>query len=273
MDLDAALSRLAKNPSTSLDVAELALLIARDEFPSLKVASYLGRLDEMADQVRLNLRGSLEDRVGGLCRFLFDELRFRGNVKHYYDPANSYLNRVLIRRVGIPITLSVVAMAVGTRAGLEVHGVGLPGHFVAKAVEGDDEVLFDPFHGGQLLTPCDCEQLVQQVTGEPFAATPESLRPTPPGLLLQRLLMNLKGAYIREGDFERAARVIGRLRQLVPQDPCEQRDLGVCLLQLGQAGRAVNLLSGYLAASPNGPDAEQVSQLLRQAQADVARWN
>jgi regulator of sirC expression with transglutaminase-like and TPR domain len=273
MNLDAALDRLARDPTAPLDAAELALWLARDEYPSLDVAAHLARLDELAVQARPHLRGGLEERVAGLSRFLFDELRFRGNVRRYYDPDNSYLNRVLIRRLGIPITLSVVTAAVGRRAGLEVWGVGLPGHFVVKAVEGEEEVIFDPFHGGQVLTACDCEQLVQQVTGEPFAATPEALRPIAPGLLVRRLLTNLKSAYLRQGDFARAARTIGRIRQLAPDDPVEGRDQGVCFLQAGQPGRAIDLLAGYLAAAPDSPDAEQVEKLLRRARAEQAQWN
>jgi regulator of sirC expression with transglutaminase-like and TPR domain len=273
MDLDAALDRLASDPSAPLDAAELALLVARDEYPDLDLAAYAVQLDDLARQARPRMRGDLEARVAGLSQFLFDELRFRGNVQHYYEPDNSYLNRVLDRRLGIPITLSVVTMAVGTRAGLEVHGLGLPGHFIVKAVEGDQEVLFDPFHGGQVLTPCDCELLVQQVTGQPFALTAKDLQPIPTGLLVRRILNNLKGVYLRLGDFARAGRTIARIRLLDRNDPTEQRDLGVCLLQTGQPGRAIDLLAGYLAAAPGGPDAEQVERLLRRARVEVARWN
>src|SRR5262249_14246110 len=153
-------------------------------------------------------------------------------------PRNSYLNQALDRRTGLPITLSVVAMAVGTRAGLAVVGVGLPGHFVAKAVGADDEVLFDPFHGGRRLTVEDCENLVHQVTGTAFRATPENLRAELPGRIVYRMLGNLKGVYLRQNDFGRAARVIGRLRQLAPDDMLQQRDLGVSLLHAGQPGQA-----------------------------------
>src|SRR5204863_175398 len=136
------------------------------------VEAYLGDLDAMAHEARSYLGGNLEARVSGLCRYLFHEMGFHGNVKNYYDPLNSFLNQVLDRRTGLPISLAVVAIAVGRRAGLEVAGVGLPGHFVAKAVQDGQEVLFDPFHGGRRLTPEQCENLVQQVTGEPFQLTP-----------------------------------------------------------------------------------------------------
>jgi regulator of sirC expression with transglutaminase-like and TPR domain len=273
MDLDAALDRLAADPSAPVDVAGVALLLAVDEYPDLDYAAYLARLDDLACQAHSYLNGDLEQRVVGLSHFLFDELRFRGNVQDYYDPDNSYLNRVIDRRLGLPITLSVVTMAVAGRAGLAAHGVGLPGHFVVKATDGRQEVIFDPFHGGQVLTPCDCELLVQQVTGQPFTATKELLGPLPPGLLVRRLLTNLKSVYLRRGDFERAARAIGRIRQLSPADTTEQRDHGVCLLRAGQPGRAIDLLTEYLAATPKGPDADKVDRLLKQARAEVARWN
>ena len=204
------------------------------------------------------MSGDLERRVAGLSQFLFDDLRFRGNVQDYYSPDNSYLNRVLDRRLGLPITLSVVTMAVAARAGLTVHGVGLPGHFVAKAVDGQEEVIFDPFHGGQVLTPCDCELLVQQVTGKPFAATRQVLQPLPLGVLARRMLTNLKSAYLRRGDFLRAIRTIGRIRQLVPDDANERRDLGICLVHAGQPGPAIDLLTEYLDIAPQGPDVDKV---------------
>jgi regulator of sirC expression with transglutaminase-like and TPR domain len=277
MDLDAALDRLAADPSAPEDVAVIALLLARDEYPDLDLPADLARLADLACQCQphlaRNVHCDLERRVAGLSHFLFDDLRFRGNVQNYYDPDNSYLNRVLDCRLGLPITLSVVTIAVAARAGLTVHGVGLPGHFVVKAVEDEHEVIFDPFHGGQVLSPCDCELLVQQVTGQPFAATRDALEPVPLGLLLRRLLANLKTVYIRQGDFIRAIRTIGRIRQLAPDDLTERRDMGICFVHAGQPGRAIDLLSDYLEVTPHGPDADKVGRVLNQAKVEVSRWN
>jgi len=273
MDLDRVLADLAADPAAPCDVAEVALWLARDEFPDLDVPATLGTIQEIADQARVFLVGDLEGKVQELSHFLFDDLRFRGNVQDYYEADNSYLNRVLHRRLGIPITLSLITMAIGSRAGLEVVGVGLPGHFITKAIEGGQEVLFDPFHGGHLLTPDECEQLVQQVIGVPFVATPEHFQAVPPGRLLRRLLTNLKGVYLRTEEFAKAARTIGRIRQLVPGEAEEGRDLGVCLLRSGQPGRAIDLLNEYLATSPECDDADKVRQLVEKARGEVARWN
>src|SRR5947199_5358667 len=117
--------------TTSTDIYTLSL---HDALP----------ISAMAHEARRYLNGNFEARVTGLCRYLFHDMGFRGNVQSYYDPRNSYLNEVLERRTGIPITLSVVAMAIGSRAGMEMAGVGLPGHFIVKAIEKTQQLLFDP---------------------------------------------------------------------------------------------------------------------------------
>lgn len=273
MKLEETLALLAHDPAATLDIAEIALLLARDEYPDLDVEAYLGELAGMAHEARRYVRGDLPARVAGLCRYLFHDMGFRGNVQEYYDPRNSYLNQVLDRRTGIPITLSAVAMAVGRRAGLEVVGVGLPGHFIVKAIGHGGEVLFDPFHGGRILSPEGCEILVQQVTGEPFEATPAHLQGQPMGQMVLRMLSNLKGIYLRDADFPRAVRVIERLRQLIPNDPEQRRDLGVSLIHSGEPGRALDHLEAYLASVPAADDANTVRQLLDRARSELSRWN
>ena len=273
MNLDSALTLLAHDPSAPLDLAELALSLARDEHPALDVEGYLAELGAMAREVRPRLRGGLKARTAVLCRYLFEDMGFQGDRRDYYSAQNSYLNEVIDRRKGIPITLSAVAMAVGARAGLDVAGVGLPGHFVAKAVAGGEDVLFDPFHGGRLLTPEDCERLVRDSAGLAFEATPAALRAVPLGLIAIRMLTNLKGVYLRHGDFPRAVRVMERLRQLSPDDPVQRRDLGATLVRAGRPGQAIGHLDAYLRVAPPGEDADAIRKLLGQARAMVARWN
>jgi len=273
MNLDEALNQLAEQADARLDVAELALWLARDEYPELDVDAYLSELNGMAHEAKTYLRGSLEARVTGLCRYLFHEMGFRGNTQNYHDPRNSYFNQVLDRRTGIPITLSVLAMSVGQRAGLQVVGVGLPGHFVAKAVAEGREVLFDPFHGGRQLTPTDCENLVHQVAGIAIEATPDVLSAVPLRVLVTRMLSNLKAIYQKERDFVRAVRVIERLRQLNPSDVIQRRDLGISLFHAGQLGRCVDHLSAYLTMVSQSQEADLVRELLNRAMAELGRWN
>jgi regulator of sirC expression with transglutaminase-like and TPR domain len=272
MDLDAALHRLADDPAACIDVAEVALRLAADEHTGLDVEGYLSELDGMAHEARRYVSGNLSAQLNGLCRYLFHEMGFHGNTQEYDDPRNSYLNDVLDRRTGLPITLSVVAMAIGSRAGLEVVGVGLPGHFIAKAVSGGAEALFDPFHGGRRLTTEECAQLVEQTTGRPFRAAASALQATPAGPIVQRLLNNLKALYSGANDYPRVVRIIERLRQIAPSDISLRRELGTTLLQAGQPGRAIDHLDAYLADAPPG-GAVEARQLLDRARAQVARWN
>ncbi len=274
MNLDSTLRELAADPFAQIDLAELNLRLAADEYPSLDVPVYLSALDELADEVRPRLRGDLEQRTAVFCEFLFDECGFAGNADEYYDPRNSFLNEVLDRKLGLPITLSILAMGVGERCGLPVMGVGLPGHFLAKAVNDcGDEVLFDPFHGGQLLDSEGVEQLIETVTGHPFHAHEDSLAATPPGLIAQRMLNNLKATLLKSGEFARAARVIRRLTQLVPTDPTQRRDLGVSLVRAGECGPAIKHLNAYLEMAPAAEDAAAARQFLREARKQVAKWN
>jgi regulator of sirC expression with transglutaminase-like and TPR domain len=273
MNLDAALDRLGREYDTPLDIAELALHLARDEFPAIDVDSALAELDSMAQEAKRYMRGDLPARVHGLCRYLFHDMGFSGNNKDYYDPLNSYFNQVLERRTGIPITLSVLVMALGARVGLHIEGVGLPGHFVVKAVDGDEEIVFDPFHGGRVLTPGDCENVVRQVTGREITVTAETLTGLPLCLIVMRMLNNLKAIYLKLSDMPRAIRILQRLRQLAPRDAELQRDLGICLVHAGQPGKALDLLAAYLSDAPEAMDAEVVRDVLRKARAAVAEWN
>jgi regulator of sirC expression with transglutaminase-like and TPR domain len=272
MDLDAALEQLHREPDAPLDLADVALHLARDEYPDLNVEACLRQLDAWGEALRPRVRlQPLDDQVAHLCGFLFVELGFAGNTEDYYDPRNSYLNEVLERRTGIPITLSVVAMAVGQRAGMNVQGVGLPGHFITKAVEGRDFVLFDPFGGGRLLTVSACASLMRQAVGCPVTVSAAHFQPSPRHAILMRMLNNLRLIYTNQEDFQRAARVLRRLRQLQPRD-CElQRDLAICLVQADEPGRAIALLNAYLDQTP--ADAEAARAWLARAKRDLARWN
>lgn len=272
MDLDIALGTLAADPAAPLDIAELALALARDEYPALDVESELADLSAMAREVKPRLRGGLSAQVEALCRYLFHEQGFVGNARDYHDPRNSYLNDVLERRTGLPITLSIVTAAVATRAGLHVVGVGLPGHFIVKAMGRGEEIYFDPFHSGRVLSVEQCGVLMAGY-GTSFEATPDALAAVPVGHIVARILRNLEGVYLHRRDFPRAVRVIGRLRQLTPHDTSKQRDLGSALLQSGKPGQAIEHLAAYLATDPPPVDGKAVRELLDEAKGAVARWN
>lgn len=273
MNLDAVLEHLSRDPHADYDVAEVALRLASDEHPELDVEAYLNEIAGLAHEAKPFVRGDFSVRVHGVCRYLFHELGFRGNRKEYYDPANSYLNLVLDRRKGIPITLSALVIGVGRRLGLTVHGVGLPGHFIVKFVEEDQTILIDPFHGGRRLLPVDCENLVRQVSGLPFEAVPDNLSATPLGLMIQRMLNNLRIIYVDQKDTPRTLRILTRLHQLNPDDVIVRRDLGLCHSVLGGPGKSIDHLRAYLQAAPEADDVKVIEQTLQKALQEVAKWN
>lgn len=279
MDLDETLPRLACDPAAPADLAALALALAREEYPQLDPADDLARLDQWARLLRPRLAGAaLAEQVEQLADFLFVELGFLGNKEQYYDPRNSYLNDVIARRAGIPITLSILAIAIGRRAGMRVEGVALPGHFIAKAAAAEpgqceEFILFDPFHGGRWLTPLDCEVLSSRLIGVPFHFGPKDFSAASPAKILSRLLNNLRALYLKMEDHRRAARVLGRMRQLQPCDLTVRRDLGLCLLRQQQPGAAAGHLQAYLQQEPLPADAELAKQWLREARRELARWN
>ncbi len=204
--LDALLTR----PDREVNLGEAALLIAAEEYPGLAVRDYLVRLDEMgwALRQRLDDEPRPERAVMALNKYLFQEQGFRGNTKEYYDPRNSYLNEVLDRRTGIPITLSTVYMEVARRAGLDVEGVGLPGHFVVRIQAPGHPLLVDPFNSGTVLTEKDCQQRLDRIFGGKVKMEPKMLQPCRHRDMLERILRNLKAVYIRDQDVQRALRMV-----------------------------------------------------------------
>lgn len=273
MNLDAVLTELSRDPAAEHDVAEIALYLAQDEYPHLDVAAYLDQLRDWARDARSHIGGNLQEQTLGLCRYLFHQVGLHGNAKDYYDPRNSYLSDVMDRLTGIPISLSLITIAVGRRVGLPLSGVGLPGHFIVQCRDQTTTLFIDPFHGGRQLSVEQCQAMVSRVTGMAMPISPLDLGPVPPGIFVQRMLNNLRGIYLKADDSRRAARVLSRLHQLNPSDVQVRRDLGLCLLQLRRFGSAIDHLASYLSAAPEAEDASAITKLLQTARRDVGRWN
>jgi regulator of sirC expression with transglutaminase-like and TPR domain len=257
-----------------VDLARAALAIARWEYPALDVDAYVERLDGLARGVDGPRRST--DPLGRLHRlreYLFVEQGFAGNREEPYDPRNSFLNDVLDRRKGIPITLSLVLMEVGKRLGLAVEGIGLPGHFIAGARFGDSQILLDPFNGGALLTPEACEELVGRALGRQLTLKPEHFAPVSRRRFLARLLANLKGIYWQREAWDRVVGVIDRLLVLDPKAAGEWRDRGFAWTNLGEIRRGLVDLERYLTEYPNAADHEAVKGHLRKARQKLAQLN
>jgi regulator of sirC expression with transglutaminase-like and TPR domain len=269
---------LVAQPEASIELGHAALLIAAEEKPGLDVEHYRARLYEFGIEARERIAPTRDDKAGAVAAFnkyIFEELGFAGNQSDYYDPRNSLLSDVLDRRTGIPISLSVVYMEIGRRAGLKVEGIGLPGHFIVRAKEGaqqSDFFLVDPFNG-KIIDEEDCQERLDTIYGGQTPLSDAHLRPVSTREILARLLRNLKGVYAGAGLHSRALSVIERILLVAPHAAEERRDRSTLLAQLGRYSEAIVDAQGYLNTAPDAPDAERVAEALKQMQLQLARLN
>ena len=247
---------IANTRDDEIALDEAALWIAAEEYPDLDVSAYLARLDQLAQEAAPRLEGLTSDaeRVGRLNRFLFLDEGFSGNRSDYYDPRNSYLNDVLDRRAGIPITLSLVYIAVGRRLGLHLEGIGFPGHFLVKC-RGEGEIIIDPFLGSTLSLE-DCQERLESLAGESVPLQPElHLRSAGAREILTRMLGNLKQIFVQRQDWDRALDCCERTLILFPDAPQELRDRGLVLEQIDCFHAAASDLDRFLELAPDDPSA------------------
>lgn len=264
---------LVRVPDPEVDLALGTLALARVEYPDLIAEHHVKQLDELA--ARSGAAG-LDDPLRAVHRlreFLFDEEGFRGNADDYYDPGNSCLNRVLERKLGIPITLSVLMMEVGRRVGLRVHGVGLPGHFVVSAGVGTEAVLLDPFDGGTVLTQETAADVVARALGRRVTLTAEHFAPVTKRHILVRMLANLKGAYVRREEWAKSLAIVERLLVLDGESSVFVRDRGSLLVKLGDLMRGAAEWERYLNAHPQAADAEKIKRELRRVRQRLGTLN
>ncbi|MGQ4809739.1 hypothetical protein NKDENANG_03166 [Candidatus Entotheonellaceae bacterium PAL068K] len=253
---------LIERPQGESRLAEGALLIAQEAYPGLDISAYLRRLEAMAEAVKRQLGLELEPRriVATINAHLFETQGFRGNQDDYYDPRNSFLNDVLDRKTGIPITLSVVYLDIGRHVGLPINGVGLPGHFIVQYTAQAASFWIDPFYGGAMLTREDCSARLHQIYGQATAWNDAYLQPVSDCDILRRMLYNLKGIYLHREDYKRALGVVERLLLVAPNLPTEVRDRGLLHYQLGHLEAALDDLQHYLQLSSNTPDAAMITK-------------
>jgi regulator of sirC expression with transglutaminase-like and TPR domain len=270
-DWNLAFAKAISADEDQINIAYAALLVASEAYPDLDIGSYLVRLDDMAQAVRPRLADY--HPVSVLKAFLFDELGFHGNVDDFFDPRNSYLNQVLDRRTGIPITLSVIYLELARRLGLPIVGIGLPGHFIVR-YDGDEEPIYlDPFNGGITMNAHDCRQRLADISNGRLHFRPSFLSPVGPRQILTRMLRNLKGIYVTQADFESALSIVEKLILLNPSAAEEIRDLGILHYYAGHKLKAVGCLERYLELKPDAQDMATVQHNLKAIIQKVARWN
>ncbi len=259
-DFRRLLTEMAAQPDEGIDLALGALYIAGEEYPGLDVDHYMDRITALAWVVESRRRPGDDpfDTIARINDVLFEKEGFSGNEKDYYDPRNSFLNEVLDRKKGIPITLSVIYLEVARLLGLPFSGVGLPGHFIVKCEVRDADIFVDPFHRGLLLTAQDCRELVRQQSGGRMAFREEFLRPVPPRQVLVRMLTNLRLIYMRRGELPRAISAADRIVAVDPASEQHLLDRATVYYHAGRYLNAIKDLEEYLRRRPDAPDAEAI---------------
>jgi regulator of sirC expression with transglutaminase-like and TPR domain len=256
-----------------IDLGRAALAVAQDEYPALRPEVYLAKLDEYAARARTFAGGELNPYrlVASINYVLFKQEGFRGNRGDYYDPRNSFLNDVIERKKGIPITLSVLYIEVAARAGLKLDGVGFPGHFLVKCVDGEDEIVIDPFDKGEVRTLEDLQTLLDGLYNGKVALRPEFLAPVTHRQIIHRLLNNLKGIYLSEENLLKALSAAERLVILEPSSAPEIRDRGMLYLKLECFQQAIGDLETYLRLAPDASDIDDVREQVVELKKGAAR--
>lgn len=276
-------ARLIAGEDARIDLARACLLIAQDAYPKLDVERYMDEIERMASRLRARLPQNCgaEERVVALNQFLYDDLGYWGNTEDYYDPRNSYLNEVIERKTGIPITMSILYMELGRRIGLPLEGVSFPGHFLVRLPLRGGMLVLDPFAGGAPQSEDELRSRVKRVIPDgvaddlPAAELPldQFLEPATNRQILSRVLRNLKAIYRDTDKPERMLDVLNRMLLVTPDASAELRDRGYIYQRLECYRAALKDLSDYAEREPDSPDLDEVRSRLMELTALCARLN
>lgn len=276
-------AQLISREDARIDLSRACLLIAQDAYPELDVERYIGEIERMATRLRARLAPTAagEDRVVALNQLLYEELGYWGNTEDYYDPRNSYLNEVIDRRTGMPITMSILYMELGRRIGLPVEGVSFPGHFLVRVRLRGGMLVLDPFSGGAPQSEDELRSRVKRVIPDgvaddlPASELPldQFLEPATNRQILARVLRNLKGIYRKANKPERMLDVLNRMLLVTPDASAELRDRGYVYQRLECYRAAFKDLTDYAEREPDAPDLDEVRSKLMELSALCARLN
>lgn len=261
-----------------IPLLDAALLIARDEYPDLDVNDCRAVLGAHAAAVSARVRdnASLPHALRVVNAHLFEEVGYRGNHEDFYDPRNSYLNEVLSRRLGIPLTLALIQMQVTRRIGVAIEGVSFPGHFLLRVETAEGLIVLDPYNNGRALAVDELRLRAAEHLGGQLPDNRQLLRILEPvsnrGMLI-RMLRNLKAIYSAHQDWERVSRSCDRILRIAPSEASELRDRGLAYLRLGHTAGARADLCAYLAACPADADAHELRRQLVEASSHALRLN
>jgi regulator of sirC expression with transglutaminase-like and TPR domain len=276
-------AQLLGGDDSRIDLARACLMIAQDAYPGLDVDRYLGEIERMAIRLRARMpqANAAEEKVMALNQFLFDDLGYWGNTDDYYDPRNSYLNEVIDRKTGTPISLSILYMELGRRIGLPLEGVSFPGHFLVRLRLRGGTLVLDPFAGGTPQSEAELRERLQRVIPEGAAGgvapgelpLDQFLEPASNRQILARVLRNLKGIYREKDKPERMLEVLNRMLVVAPDASSELRDRGYLYQRLECWRPALKDLSDYVEREPEAPDLYDVRVKLMELSALCARLN
>ena len=246
-----------------IDLIRAALLIARTEYPDLDIEAYAARMEELARRVA-SLAPDIDPQrtLAALNQVMFAEMKLRGNREDYYDPRNSFLNDVLDRGLGIPITLSIVYMEVARRVGFHLSGVGMPGHFLLKHYGEAGEILIDCFNRGDILSRQDCQSRLDEIYSGEMKMRPEFLHPISRRQILTRMLNNLKTVYLSTRNFRKALPIQDLILVIYPRSAEDVKQRALLRYSMGLHGLAAEDLDAYLKLSPNASDADEIKQMV-----------
>ena len=254
-----------------INLAKAALYIAQEEEPDIDPDEYINALDTIAADVQESLPLQLYPLriIQTINHYLYDDLKFSGNTADYYDPRNSFLNHVIDRRTGIPITLSLLYLEIAQRIDFPMIGIGMPGHFLIRPDFEDVGIYVDAFNQGEILFPEDCKNRLSQIYGQPVELQPAFLAPVSRRQILGRMLSNLKAIYLNQGDRVKALAAIERILLLFPDAAGERRDRGILYYQFGRWQESRQDLEMYLTNIPHAEDAAIIRQLLERMSWDI----
>jgi regulator of sirC expression with transglutaminase-like and TPR domain len=270
-----AFQQLVTLPDGAVPLAEAALLMACEEYPQLEISPYIDRLDEIAADVQSRMRAgdTPANTIDRMNEVLFGVLGFHGNTEDYFDPRNSFFNDVLERRTGVPITLSVVYLEVARRLRLPVAGVGMPGHFLVKYRDGDQEIFLDPFNRGEILTRDNCRERLLGMYGEGFEFSDRLLDTVSPRRILSRMLNNLKAIYLNAEAFDKGLAMVEMMLLADPDNAEQYRDRGLLRRKMRQFAGARRDLNHYLNAVPEAADRGDIEEHIKELKRIQALMN
>jgi regulator of sirC expression with transglutaminase-like and TPR domain len=284
-----AFARIVALDDDHIDLGEAALLIAKDEYPNLDVKKYLKRLDLMAQHLKEVIGNQTDPKtvIKLINKYLFEELGFEGNRQEHADPKNSFLNDVLDRKKGLPITLSLIYIELARRLKLPIYGVGLPLHFIVKYKTADNiadnkaikdikdikDIYIDPYNFGAILSEADCKSKVSELYVGKVEFKKEFLDVVSKKQILVRMLNNLRAIYYSRAEYRKLEQVVKRILLITPDSPEDTKLMGFLRYGTSDYPRALWYFKRYLHLEPNALDADQIRRYIEHSKRNLAELN